>query len=652
MNKSSAGGKKFSALWLFTTLLVGLALGMGLETLRRQALAANANPGATAKKSIGVTSTSAKGRVGKFANAESAKAAMQHLTNGPGGIAQLRAMLAFADSVDLADVPDLLDLLNDQPTTPESVELKKALLDRWAGANPAAAVAWAEDLKNAGQKTNSLVAIFESWSARDPAAALAAVDAKMSPSVREEALTAVFKNYGAQDPQAALKALKATPAEWGMAGLAQFIYQNWARNDPAAAAADVASMPAGYAKVMSLSRVAEAWTQQDPAAGMAWAQSQLGLGVSWYAVNGLLEQNPAMAGTYLSQLYNGNGRDGLTLGIAHNMAQTDPAAAVDWLDKNATGSAYTKAMTDLVNSFGRDNAAVFAPAVLQMPAGQDRDNAIAHLTEQWTMGDREGALAWAQNLPAAESQAQHAALFGIFDSWSNDDPAAAAKYAQANLAGNPGLASVVQDAMNAWGTYDPAAALAWAQTLNDPAASANAISGMIKGVTAANPQLGAQYAESLPPGDVRNQALANAVVIWGANNPAGAAALLNEIAPGDMQNSTAGQLATRWAKSDPATASQWVNSLPAGPARDAAVEGMITVVGKSDPAGVFNWAASITNETTRLSQLRATVQQWAGTDATAAGNAIQNAANLNIAQKTDLLEAVKNAAAAKKAGTF
>ncbi len=625
---------------------------MKLEALRLTSSGETTTPAKETAKHLSAGKNVGMNQAGKFTNAAEAKTALQRVMYAAGSTQKMRAMLALAESVDPAQLPDLLDIVRAMPNSAERYDMERALLDRWVGVNPGAAVAWAADLKNAGQRETALVSVFDAWSARDPMAALAAVDTKMNPHTRENVLDSVLKNYGAQNPQGALAALKALPAEWGMGGLAQFIYENWARTDPMTAATAVIDLPPGYAKVMAMSRVAQAWTAQDPAAGMAWAQKQLGIGVSWYAVAGMTESNPQIAATLLDQLYNGNGRDTLTASVARNMAYTDPAAAVDWLNKNATGASYNKAMMELINNVGEDHAPVLAPAVLQMPAGQDRDNAIAHLALQWAMADRDAAVAWAQSLPASDSATRYAAFQGVVSILGDNDPGAAVNFVNTQLAGDPNQAKLLQDALNTWAVYDPQAALAWAQNLTDPAVSANAMSQVIKGVTGANPQLGVQYAESLPAGDARNQALAGVAAIWSANNPMGAAALLDEIPAGDTRNSATEQIATRWAKNDPGTASQWINSLPAGPARDAAVEGMITVVGKSDPAGVFNWAASLDNETARVSQLRTTVQQWATTDDAAAASAVRNAANLSDAQKTDLLEAVKTAAAAKKVGQF
>lgn len=651
MKENSAGEKKYSLTNAVVFLLAGMAMGAWLNRTWGQPHAA-ADKEAAAKKSMTVNMGGAANGKNKFTNPEDAKAALQRAMYAAGGAQKWRALLAFADSVDPAQLPDLLDMVRAMPNSPDRSKMEEALLDRWAGVNPGAAVAWAADLKNSGQRETALIDVFDAWSARDPAAALAAVDAKMNPHTRENVLNSVLNNYGAQNPTAALAALKGLPAEWGMGGLSQFIYENWARMDPNAAAAAVVDLPPGYAKMMALSRVAQAWTAQNPAEGMAWAQKQLGAGVSWYAVSGMTESNPEIAATFLDQLYNGNGRDNLTAGVARNMAYTDPVAALEWLNKNATGASYNKAMMELINNLGEDHAATLAPAVLQMPAGEERSNAIANLALQWSMADREAALAWAQSLPAADNATRYAALEGVVSVWSDNDPAAAVNFVNTQLAGDPNQAKLLQDTLNTWAVYDPQGALTWAQNLTDPAASAEALSKVIKGVTAANPQLGVQYAESLPAGEARDQAVANAAVIWSANNPTGAAALLNEIPAGDTRNSTAEQIATRWAKNDPGTASQWINSLPAGAARDSAVEGMITVVGKSDPASVFNWAASMDNETARLSQLRTTVQQWATTDATAAANAVRDATNLSNVQKADLLEAARTAAAAKKVGQF
>jgi hypothetical protein len=108
---------------------------------------------------------------------------------------------------------------------------------------------------------------------------------------------------------------------------------------------------------------------------------------------------------------------------------------------------------------------------------------------------------------------------------------------------------------------------------------------------------------------------------------------------------TATQIAGKWAQQDPAAAASWLNTLPQGGTRDAAITGLVTVASATDPASAYTWAASTSDPKSQFNLVKTVLQQWAGTDAAAAGSALQNyeqSASLTDKQVATLNKALQN----------
>jgi hypothetical protein len=236
-------------------------------------------------------------------------------------------------------------------------------------------------------------------------------------------------------------------------------------------------------------------------------------------------------------------------------------------------------------------------------------------------------------------------MIGAFGSYIHNTPAQAAAYIQQNMSSDPAYSALVMSVSGSWGNSNPQAALAWAQSLPAGEVQNNAMGMLVLPLMKTDPQTAWNYANQLPsahPAAV--QALL--IGIWANTQPSQAAVALQSMSPGGDLDQATGKVAQSWLQQDPNAASQWVDTLPQGAAKDAAINQMITSVGANDPAAAFNWAVTLSDPIAKNAQVVNLATQWAKQNPTAAAAAAQNALG-NLTGLTDAQTASLQKIAAK-----
>ncbi|MEM7143595.1 MAG: hypothetical protein AAF591_00580 [Verrucomicrobiota bacterium] len=166
-----------------------------------------------------------------------------------------------------------------------------------------------------------------------------------------------------------------------------------------------------------------------------------------------------------------------------------------------------------------------------------------------------------------------------------------------------------------------------------------------------SPTDAATWAESLPEGPVRSEAMGRVASTFARENPEAAAEWASEFvyqekggrivygianrwaredgqatanwlqslgseAPG--RNGAFYNTFERWAGDDPVAASQYLSDMPASEHRDAAVSGLVSRHRWEDPVAAIVWADSISSEKQRLETITRAGQAWTRLDPTAA----------------------------------
>lgn len=576
-----------------------------------------------------------------------AKADLASLRNGH-DVDKAAKIFAYAATLDLDVVKALLNEIGEKPSDPKLNQEFMSLESRWGELDPAAALAWAQTIRDSEWKNIAFSTILQGWANRDPAAALAAVvGVKGGDPGMASYLMTVINIFAQKNPQAALAAVRNLPPGQ-LSELYPVLFRAWAQQDPLAAAAAAASLPPSLSRVWAQRTIAGTWAEQGPAAAMTWAKT-LPVGQAQnQAIDSVLsimsKTDPASATDYaMHNLPAGVQRDILIDGIAYEWSQQDSSGLLAWADKNLTGKDYDTMATAALEEMSVSNPAAAAAALTQLADPSVVNHAIPSLATAWAKRDPQAALTWAQSLPLDNVSLRNSAIANVFNAWTNADPAAAGSYILQNLAGDPSFDTLANQVATTMADTDPPAALKWTQSLPPGTTQDAAFLAALTEFAKIDPQSAWQNTLLLSD-SIMGKAQATVIKAWADVQPAQAAAALTSLPEGGNLDSATAAVAKSWLVQDPHAASQWIDTLSPGSARDAAVAQIISIVGKNDPASAFTWAVSLGNETTRNTQVVKLVMQWSDSNPVVAAGAAQTALNnltdLTTAQQKSLQQIV------------
>ncbi|MCI0747498.1 MAG: hypothetical protein L0Y58_19000 [Verrucomicrobia subdivision 3 bacterium] len=276
------------------------------------------------------------------------------------------------------------------------------------------------------------------------------------------------------------------------------------------------------------------------------------------------------------------------------------------------------------------------------------------------------ALSWMDE--AVPESLRHDLYSPFFRQWAQRDPAAAASMllqladplqgkSDFTALGNVLLGLVAGQ----WASADLNSAVAWAQALPEGAAKSEALAQisyrwagtdpqtaasyassqndarMLSNVAGAwaerEPHAAANYAAGLPSGSAQDAAVISVVSVWARSEPMTVLDWVREFSEGPLRERAFDELLGPWAGSDPAGASAWLHTLADGARRDEAISNFVRVIEGVYPESAFQWAATITDEGGRLQRMQTSARAWLTTDPAAAQRGIA---------QSDLPEHVKN----------
>ncbi len=201
-----------------------------------------------------------------------------------------------------------------------------------------------------------------------------------------------------------------------------------------------------------------------------------------------------------------------------------------------------------------------ARAILNMPSGPQRREALHRLASRWGRSDPQAALRWSEGLTGRD---QFSTMEDILRHWSEEDPAAAVDYV-AQLPGSERSLHLLRDLSHRWAETDRSAALEWSMALDDPALRMRAIRGVASS--------------------------------WAEHEPAEAAAFTtNSLENVNERNHVLEAVARRWAERDLQGALQWARALESGD-QQRATQSVLRLVAEHNPSEAASLYQEIANE--------------------------------------------------------
>jgi hypothetical protein len=593
----------------------------------------------------------------------------------------LAGLVAQTPPGQLASLINSANLCNDDNAKRELESLAYA---KWADADPAAALAFAQA---AGTKTfnrdpGPINDVLATWAGHDPQAALAAAESLNIASLRQNGIAQVLGAMAESgNPADALAAAKSLNLGAQLNGTLQTIYSRWAEQDPEAAFAALDQIPNISTRNQTASQILQTMSASDPA-GALRLMLTLSPGAQSGAVNGifanLTDQNPSTAVQALSQLPAGGMRANAIQGIASEWAETDPAGAVAWAASLSNPSDRARALATAVGVSAATDPAGAANDLKLISDFNQRNQTMSQVLGEWAASDSAAALQWMQNNTMGATQTMALAqivqntagtdpqgalaivqqmadapnhnnlLFQTIGQWSQDDPAAALQWAKANLSGtDQATASTI--ALAGLAQSNPAAAAETVATMGNSTQRDQLVQQVAQGMATTDLDGALAWINSVPNlSDAgKSNAIASAFGNLAQLDPAAAAQKFQSLSldaniSTTVLNNFSQQFATQWAQGDPAAAIAWSENLT-GPARQAALTGALNTLAQADPVSAWNTAASLpANDPDRAALLNNVISNWARNDP--AGVVSANVlGNLNPSQQNNAIRQIASA---------
>lgn len=348
-------------------------------------------------------------------------------------------------SLGLPEIKLRLNQLSSWPPGPQTDQVERWLVKRWAALEPREACQYAYAAVLQGAETSLLEEPLRVWAETSPTMASSWAGSLGSPSIRDFAVRLVFRIWADKDSSAAAAAAAKLRSAAARTAAIIAVAPPQARKNFSAAMQWARGLP-GSRRQKTLEEILGEWTGRDPASAATWLIQQPG-DVQW----------------------------SLIAKLAADWVRKDPATALSWGQGNAAGlevgselaagPVQRKFMESAVaNLIGADPET--AAAWLVSPSGRPYlETRAAPLAGRWTTLDPQEASAWALSLP--ESPNRNAALGAVASTWGVIEPQEAGSWIS-KLTPGTSRDTALHAYCTALSAYDAPSAAVWANGISQP----------------------------------------------------------------------------------------------------------------------------------------------------------------------------------------
>ena len=236
-----------------------------------------------------------------------------------------------------------------------------------------------------------------------------------------------------------------------------------------------------------------------------------------------------------------------------------PKDALDWLASQPPSDRREEVMRMALNQFSGIDAKGAADWATANLSGDELNNALISIAENWADENGREAATWFLGLPPTRER--DGAMEHIFFAWASNEPAAALEF----LAAHPGAGDLTptlrRAALAGWAKSDPegavAASLASSRANSDPAQFANTLANWATMDLESSSQW---LVANLPTGTERTVAAQELATIFAQQSPDAGTVWLEKLTAGAERDAAASSLAAAWARSGAPDAAKWAAS--------------------------------------------------------------------------------------------
>jgi len=297
---------------------------------------------------------------------------------------------------------------------------------------------------------------------------------------------------------------------------------------------------------------------------------------------------------------------------ARRRGKEDPAAAMEWLQNQHSGSERLRGMLEVVALWAAEDSESALLWLESNAQGLARLETLNNGVELWAERNPLAASEWIDGMANDGSKATAAKALAA--KWVQTSPDAAAEWVS-GLPDGPIRDEAKKALAESWVEQDAKAASIWAFAEAEFNGDYELLGETIREFSKQSPEEAESFVRDMIEADYSQIALSSHVIGRAQEDPAGTAEWLATMSPEDPIYSAeyANGLMQVWAGSDSIAASEWLSDQPQGAQRDAAVYGFSESIQRFEPEAAAVWANTIDDPDRRVMRLTESVSQWART---------------------------------------
>lgn len=325
-------------------------------------------------------------------------------------------------------------------------------------------------------------------------------------------------------------------------------------------------------------------------------------------------------------------------------AEQNPDAALAWSRKWLLGDAQESAMATIAGQFAKTSLSKAEELARSIPTPSARLDALANIAAELGKQEPEKALAWARALKDPDEKA--AAIEEVMWSMADANPEAAAQQVQA-MNDPEMLQNIGSTIAESLAAGNPQRGIAWAESVPAGASRDEAIVGAISGWAKKDPQAAFAYFQSKQSGNA--DAAEGLFEQWASNDPKTAADQARQLAGPEVREKAYTGIVNGWLNgADSASVEQWVDQLPPGKDRDVASATLVDAFGVNEPQAAWDRALTIKDTQVRQDAVLSAFSSLVQSDESAARTVLNS--NVLTAQEKKILTPILESVSAMNNG--
>jgi hypothetical protein len=271
-------------------------------------------------------------------------------------------------------------------------------------------------------------------------------------------LAAEIASLSLAEVHSRLQAMNGMEATAATDEMDQLLVTRWSKLDPIGASEFAAAAVAEGGNPRLLQTATAAWAKTDPAGAAQWAanlDSPLARDTAIGQIfNTWSSTDPMLASGAINALPLGSAQTVATTAVAKNFTKGNPDAALKWAE-GLTGPLQAAATREIVNNWSVADPAATAAWILKQPSQQTRNEAMRQLAGNWVSRDPGTAFDYAQSISDPSLRTEF--MQSAMQRFSSMDPLAAANWLSSEPA-RPHADALVGGVSSRWAAFDPGAA--------------------------------------------------------------------------------------------------------------------------------------------------------------------------------------------------